>query len=291
MHRSRARDGDGPGRWTRIDLVARRLVRGPEPGCRKGCCDMFAGCCKSCGECWEPIVNNPLGNYVVGTWVAMAVAAAASGWAIGQLGDCDSDIKGKLALFCIANFALAFIHSGMAYYMQRQIIKGLGGKDYAQMTAKEIQSQAGQVLLYDVPVCLYSFLATAAFGMQCSDGARTRTKPLQSVPERSQSVPGRSEKAAAPETSSMAAGSQRFPIYPRPILSLSWLRLRCWGLTLGSCGGNEPHGGAAALMITWAVLAFAYLFCWYCCQCCQGTVSKKQTAAGGPPVTVGAQSA
>mmetsp|Transcript_74207 Transcript_74207/g.200693 ORF Transcript_74207/g.200693 Transcript_74207/m.200693 type:complete len:217 (-) Transcript_74207:22-672(-) len=197
----------------------------------KGCCDMFAGCCKSCGECWEPIVNNPLGNYVVGTWVAMAVAAAASGWAIGQLGDCDSDIKGKLALFCIANFALAFIHSGMAYYMQRQIIKGLGGKDYAQMTAKEIQSQAGQVLLYDVPVCLYSFLATAAFGMQC------------------------------------------------------------WGLTLGSCGGNEPHGGAAALMITWAVLAFAYLFCWYCCQCCQGTVSKKQTAAGGPPVTVGAQSA
>ena len=205
----------------------------------KGCCDMFRGCCKSCSECWEPIINKPLGIYVVGTWVAMAVAAGASGWAIGQLGDCDGDIKGKLALFCIANFVLAFIHSGMAYYMQRQIIKGLDGKDYAQMTAKEIQSQAGQVLMYDVPVCLYSFVATAAFGMQC------------------------------------------------------------WGLTLDSCGEEASHGAAAALMITWAVLAFAYLFCWYCCQgtiyihcclCCQGTVSKKKPAAGGVPATVGVQS-
>jgi len=203
----------------------------------KGCCQLFNGCCEAFNDCcksfcsfWDPIVNNPLGSYVIGTWIAMAIAAAASGWAIGQLSDCDSDLKGKLSLFCIADFALAFMHAGMAYYMQRQIIKGLGGKDFAQMTAKEIQSQAGQILLYDVPVCLYSFLATAAFGLQC------------------------------------------------------------WGLTLGSCGGNQPHAMAAALMITWAVLAFVYLGCWYCCQCCQGTVAKRP-AAKGAPTTIGAESA
>jgi len=66
-------------------------------------------------------------------------------------------------LFCIAQIAFAFIHSAMAYYMQRQIIAGLGGKEYSQMSAKEIQTEAGRILLYDVPVCLYFFVANAAF--------------------------------------------------------------------------------------------------------------------------------
>eukprot|EP00959_Pyramimonas_sp_CCMP1952_P053012 1108967-Pyramimonas_sp.AAC.1 len=42
-----------------------------------------------------------------------------------------------------------------------------------------------------------------------SDGVSTRIHPFQSVPERY-------GKAAAPETSSRAAGSLIFSIYPRP---------------------------------------------------------------------------
>jgi len=134
----------------------------------KGCCDIFSNCCKAFGEFWEPIIANPLGNYVMGTWVGMIIAGAASVWAIGVLGDCtDDDLKSQLSGFCCVDIVFAVIHSGMAYYMQRAIIKGLGGKDFKEMSAKDIQEQAGQILLYDVPVCLYSFLAFAAFGANC----------------------------------------------------------------------------------------------------------------------------
>jgi hypothetical protein len=131
----------------------------------KGCCDAFNECCKGCNDCIDPVISNPLGNYVIATWVAMAFALAASGWGLVNLNECDDDTKGKLALFCIADCALALVHSGMAYYMQRQIVAGLGGKDYKSMTAKEIQAEAGRILLYDVPVCLYFFLANAAWAM------------------------------------------------------------------------------------------------------------------------------
>eukprot|EP00959_Pyramimonas_sp_CCMP1952_P287177 6005684-Pyramimonas_sp.AAC.1 len=47
-----------------------------------------------------------------------------------------------------------------------------------------------------------------------------RINPFQSVAERSQGVPERFEEAAAPDTSSRVAGSQRFSIYPHSILSL-----------------------------------------------------------------------
>jgi len=195
----------------------------------KGVCDGLSECCKCFTDFWEPIIQNPLGNYVISTWVGMLIAGGAAGWGITQLDKCNEDLKGQLSLFCIADVALAFIHGGMAYYMQRAIIKGLGGKDYTQMSAKEIRDQVGQILLYDVPVCLYSFLACAAWGFNC------------------------------------------------------------WGLTLGSCGGTQPHFGAAAVMICWGILGSGYLFCWYCCQCCQGAVPKKKPNV--PGTTVGASSA
>jgi len=134
----------------------------------KCCCDVFSNCCKAIGEFWEPIIANPLGNYVIGTWIGMLLAGAAAVWGISVLGDClDDDLKSQLSAFCLLEIVFAVIHSCMAYYMQRAIIKGLGGKDFKEMSAKEIQEQAGQTLLYDVPVCLYSFFACAAFGVNC----------------------------------------------------------------------------------------------------------------------------
>ncbi|CAK0899924.1 unnamed protein product [Prorocentrum cordatum] len=130
----------------------------------KGCCDAFKEACSSCNTFWEPIIANPLGNYVIGTWVAMGFVCAAAIWGISQDLNCSSDLKGNIQLFCIANVVLACIHSGMSYYMQRQIIEKVG-KPFAEMTAKEIQQKAGEILLYDVPVCLYSFLATAGYGL------------------------------------------------------------------------------------------------------------------------------
>jgi hypothetical protein len=202
----------------------------------KAPCTACEACCKCCGSCgdaiskacseccdswrrfWEPVANNPLGTYVMGTWVAMAFATGAAGWALGNLKECDEDAKGKLALFCIADIVLAVMHGAMAYYMQRQIVHGLGDKEYSQMSAKEIQMEAGRILLYDVPVCLYFFIANAAWAFNI------------------------------------------------------------WGLVApwGSCGDTQPQLGAAFLMIAWGTCAGAYLFCWYCCQCCAGTVSSIQ---------------
>merc|ERR1740121_31829 len=103
----------------------------------------------------------------MGTWVGMVFVAAAAIWGLGNLGDCPDDLKTNLMLFCVANVILALIHSGMSYYMQRQIVEKIGlDKDYKSMTAKEIQEKAGEILLYDVPVCLYAFLAAAGWGMQ-----------------------------------------------------------------------------------------------------------------------------
>lgn len=197
-----------------------------------------AECCDAWRRFWEPIQNNPLGTYVLFTWVAMACAMGSAGWGLSKLGECDDDTKGKLALFCIADLVLAAIHSAMAYYMQRRIVSGLGGKEYSQMTAKEIQAETGRILLYDVPVCLYFFVASAAFA------------------------------------------------------------LNVWGLTVGwgSCGGSQPHWGAAFLMLMWGMCAGAYLMCWYCCQCCQGAASSvkrpaKGAAADQPPTVVGVPAA
>jgi len=196
----------------------------------KGCCDAFKEACGSCNRFWEPIIANPLGNYVIGTWVGMVCVAAAAVWGLSQLDGCtDDDLKSSISLFCIANVVLACIHSGMSYYMQRAIITRVG-KPFADMTPKEIQVETGQILMYDVPVCLYSFLACAGWGMNV------------------------------------------------------------WALSLGNCGGSQPHSGSAMLYLVWGFLAAGYLFCWYCCQCCQGAVPKKKP--GEPPAsTVGAGSA
>lgn len=151
----------------------------------KAPCTACEACCKGCGACgeafknacgscctawrdfWEPIQNNPLGTYVLGTFVTMALAVAGAGWGVAQLGECDDeDLKQKLLIFCAADIGLALLHAGMGYYMQRQIVAGIG-KDYQQMTAKEIQREAGRILLYDVPVCLYCFVANAAFALNC----------------------------------------------------------------------------------------------------------------------------
>jgi len=193
----------------------------------KGCCDAFKGACSCCNRFWEPILANPLGNYVIGTWVAMCAVAAAAIWGIVQAENCDSELKSNLSLFCIANVVLACIHSGMSYYMQRQIITKVG-KPFAEMHPKEVQQKAGEILLYDVPVCLYSFLAAAGWG------------------------------------------------------------LNIWALSLGSCGDKQPHSSSALVYLVWGALAFGYLFCWYCCKCCQGAVPKNKNGAGPPAATVGA---
>jgi len=199
----------------------------------KGLCDAFKQSCSFCNTFWNPILENPLGNYVIGTWVSMVFVFAASLWGLMQLSDCKNsdDVKTNLMAFCVVNVILAFIHSGMSYYIQRQIIQKVGDKPYSEMNAKEIQEKAGEILMYDVPFCLYSFLAIAGYGMQL------------------------------------------------------------WALSLGGCDKEQPHFGSAAIYLVWGTLAGGYLFCWYCCQCCQGSIPKKGGKSGPPAVAVGAASA
>jgi len=130
--------------------------------CCKGCSRVCDECCKALSDLWAPIVQNPLGVYVIGTWIVMVLVIAACAATVGTVWGCN-----ELAIFCFADIGIALSHSVFAFYIQRRLVNGIGkiGKD--QMTHDEITVEARNILKYDIGFCLYFFFFVAAFVYNC----------------------------------------------------------------------------------------------------------------------------
>lgn len=125
--------------------------------CEAGCkcfgkaCDSVCGCI---GNVFRPILDNPLGHYVLLTWMAMLVAMV-----LAVVGVSQATCKFVKQL-TLADVLIALIHAGTAYYIQRRLVVQLAGSQ----SAADITKQAAHILLYDVGFCLYSVFAVFAFG-------------------------------------------------------------------------------------------------------------------------------
>mmetsp|Transcript_93766 Transcript_93766/g.205214 ORF Transcript_93766/g.205214 Transcript_93766/m.205214 type:complete len:227 (-) Transcript_93766:472-1152(-) len=136
----------------------------PCKACDAACQGLFKGIeefCAGISNIFGPITNNPLGGYVIGTWVVMAGVLFGSGYSLSQV-DCDEP-----KVPCIANCGLALIHIAFAFYIQRRLVGALT-KEPTTMTHNEIAAKAREVMMYDVGFCLYFFVFIGSFGYNCS---------------------------------------------------------------------------------------------------------------------------
>jgi len=130
----------------------------------KGCSQACQACCKSISDLWAPILQNPLGGYVVGTLATMIVAVAACAVTLA-----DEATQGctDLHYFCLADIGIAVVHSAFALYIQRRLVRLIGKEGKASMTHGEITEKAKELLKYDIGFCLYFFFFIAAFCFNC----------------------------------------------------------------------------------------------------------------------------
>lgn len=153
--------------------------------CCKGIANAFDSVCKGCGDtchawaqalsdCWAPIVQNPLGFFVIGTWLTMALCVAAC---VATIMDAGKAKCRELVYFCVIDIGIAFVHMAFAFYIQRCLVKALTQSGRDTMTHQEITHEAKNLLKYDIGFCLYFFFFFAAFcynfyavglGGQCS---------------------------------------------------------------------------------------------------------------------------
>jgi len=126
----------------------------------KGCSQACASCCRSISDLWAPIVQSPLGGYVIGTWATMVLVVAACGVTIPEV--CQ-----ELQLFCLVDLGLALVHAVFAFYIQRRLVAAIGKTGKASMTSDEIATQAKELVKYDVGFCLYVFVFIGAFAYNC----------------------------------------------------------------------------------------------------------------------------
>jgi len=133
------------------------ICKGCSEACKAPCkaCDKV---CKGCSDCWAPILNGPLGCYVMATCLCMLLAGLCG--AGGAMSAECSDAQ----MFCAAAVGMALLHAGFAYYLQRRIISGLAAKGISPSSNKDLASEAGQIMLYDVGFCLYVFTFFGCFG-------------------------------------------------------------------------------------------------------------------------------
>lgn len=133
-------------------------------GCGQVCvgpCKCCAEICKKIGQFFRPVLEKPLGTYVVATWVALLFIATPLG-VLGMLSGGCSDVKMK-GIICII---CSVIHSCVAYYIQWRIVQNLakgGGAFSGQQAAQE----AGKLILYDVGFCIYMIFYFGGFGAAC----------------------------------------------------------------------------------------------------------------------------
>lgn len=133
----------------------------------------FDGCCKGCGEachraakalsdCWAPIVQNPLGFYVIGTWLSMGLCVACCAAAIPEAA---RQKCREIVFFCIIDVGIAVVHAGFAFYIQRCLVKALSeSTGEGGATHRDITSAAKHLAKYDIGFCLYFFFFIAALG-------------------------------------------------------------------------------------------------------------------------------
>jgi len=138
------------------------IIKAPCTLCRYGCSCCKESCAKFC-ELWEPITGNPLGGYVLFTWLmaAVVIACAAAGF---------SSCSGSGTIVCLVDIVLAIVHAAFAYYLQRQLVAGLqrrGWEEGQQKNHKDITKETWAIVKYDVGFCLYFFVFIGAFAFQC----------------------------------------------------------------------------------------------------------------------------
>lgn len=138
-------------------------ARGCDKTC-KGCGDACRRCTKACEEMWEPILKNPLGHYVIGTWVAMALAIGCN---IRSLCNTHKLECTELKTFNWVDIAIGVVHAGFALYIQRRLVAHLSKQGKPSMTNAEIAASARELVKYDVGLCLYVFGFMAAFCYNC----------------------------------------------------------------------------------------------------------------------------
>jgi len=134
-------------------------------GCSKACNGACKGCSKACdsvgkacNDLWSPIINGPLGCFVISTWVCMLLAGLCG--AAGASSAKCSDAQ----MVCGAAVGMAVLHACFVFYLQRRIISGLKAKGVSPSSNKDLASEAGQIILYDVGFCLYIFAFFGCFG-------------------------------------------------------------------------------------------------------------------------------
>jgi len=131
--------------------------------CCKGCGTACDDCCKAISDCWAPIVQRPLGSFVIVTWVVMALVIACCAATIPNgLKPENKDICRDLVIFCLADIGLAIIHGAFALYMQRRLVSALDEQEGSSHS--DIGKTLGAIMWRDIGFCLYFFVFFAAFG-------------------------------------------------------------------------------------------------------------------------------
>merc|ERR1719253_245004 len=142
--------------------------------CFKGCVSICAApfkmcgeCGKACEECFQPILNQPLGCYVVLTWLAGLVILCCG--ALGVVGGGCGGVK----VFSVGLVIVAICHACGAYYLQRRLVTNLersgAGPGGNRETGRQLAQEAGRMFLYDVGFCIYLivFLCSFGYGLFC----------------------------------------------------------------------------------------------------------------------------
>jgi len=135
--------------------------------CNGGCRKAFKAACDALGDVSAPITRNPLGSYVIGTWVAMVLVIAATGRTLDLIIDSADVSCDKPKIFCAVDIGLAFVHMVFAFYVQRRLVRAIGDKAAREVTHKEIAEKAQHVALYDVGFCIYMFILIGCFVYNC----------------------------------------------------------------------------------------------------------------------------
>lgn len=143
-------------------------------GCVKGCqaCErgLSHGChsaCQAISDFWAPITKNPLGSYVIGTWLWMVLLIAATGRSLNLIISSTNVSCDKPKIFCAVDIGLALIHMAFAYYLQKRLIMAIGEKAAHEMTHKEVAEKARHLALYDIGFCFYTFVLIGCFVYNC----------------------------------------------------------------------------------------------------------------------------
>mmetsp|Transcript_121880 Transcript_121880/g.235091 ORF Transcript_121880/g.235091 Transcript_121880/m.235091 type:complete len:215 (-) Transcript_121880:13-657(-) len=133
-------------------------------GCGQVCaapCKICDGCCKAISDCFGPILQKPLGHYVVGTWIALLFVATPLG-VLGVLSGGCNDVK----ITSIILIGLAVMHSFMAYYTQMRIHQNVC-KSGSAFSGQAVAKEASKLMMYDIGFCIYVFVFVGSWGYAC----------------------------------------------------------------------------------------------------------------------------